>query len=527
MPRYSNSGAPTPPFLLVSYKSLIAALLAGLALRLFFIAHFPFVAGDTKFYEELARNWLDHGVYGLFVNGQLVPVDMRVPGYPAFLAAIYRIFGRANHTVMLAQAAIDLATCVVAALLAARLAPAARRTAAATAALWMAALCPFTANYTSAVLTETLTALFTTLALLCLAIVVTHPLVNSHHAELRSAEPADFDSPHPAAKSDIIAFAACCLLAGFIAGLGALVRPETPLLLLAADVVLIICFLTRLPHASGTGWSSLLLAAAWLGAGLLLALAPWAARNALTLGRIQFLAPYYAQSEGDFMPAGFYAWTRTWMTSENDNYLVPWKLGKAPIPIDTLPNSAFDSPAERTRVAALLDQYNATLRINPLLDHQFRMLARERTARHPLRTFVSVPVARILATWFRPRVELLRRSGDLWPPAEKWRDNPRDFDISLGFWVVNLFYMSLALAGAWMCLSRTRRSNPAVAMIVVYFALRSAFLTTLPSVEPRYVVACFPALAALAAQALARAKSPAKAESAAIAPLSKNIVMRN
>src|ERR1700735_3763373 len=144
MPRYSKSGAPGALLLPVSYKNLIAALLAGLALRLFFVAHFPFVAGDTKFYEELARNWLDHGVYGLFVNGQLVPVDMRVPGYPAFLAAIYRLFGRANHTVMLAQVAVDLATCVIAALLAAHLAPAARRRAAATTALWMAALCPFT-----------------------------------------------------------------------------------------------------------------------------------------------------------------------------------------------------------------------------------------------------------------------------------------------------------------------------------------------------------------------------------------------
>jgi hypothetical protein len=523
MLRHSNSHSPAARFVPVSYKNLIAALLAGLALRLFFVAHFPFVAGDTKFYEELARNWLDHGVYGLFVNGQLVPVDMRVPGYPAFLAAIYRIFGRANHTVMLAQAAIDLATCIVAALLAAHLAPAARRNAAATAALWIAALCPFTANYTSAVLTETLTALFTTLALLCLAIVVTRPLFNSHHAEPRSAESADSNSsPHPAgAKSDIIAFAACCFLAGVIAGLGALVRPETPLLLLAAGLVLLASLGKLNRHSARISWSKLLLAIAWLAAGLLLTLAPWAARNALTLGRIQFLAPYYAQSEGDFMPAGFYTWTRTWMTSEDDNYLVPWKLGKASISIATLPNSAFDSPAERTRVASLFDQYNATLRITPLLDLQFRTLARGRTARHPLRTFVSVPIARILATWFRPRVELLHRSGDLWPPAEKWRDNSRDFDISLGFWLVNLIYISLALAGVWVCLSRTYRSNPAVAMIVVYFVLRSAFLTALPSVEPRYVVTCFPALAALGAQAFTRAKSPAETESAAIAPLSK------
>src|SRR5580700_8049811 len=101
---------------LISRKQIAAAMLAGLALRLFFIAHRPFYAGDTHFYEELARNWLDHGVYGLFVNGQLLPVDMRMPGYPAFLAAIYASLGRSRTAVLLVQAVLDLITCYVVAL---------------------------------------------------------------------------------------------------------------------------------------------------------------------------------------------------------------------------------------------------------------------------------------------------------------------------------------------------------------------------------------------------------------------------
>src|SRR5271155_1920707 len=98
---------------LISYRHLAAALLAGLALRLFFITHRPFPAGDTKFYEELARNWLDHGVYGLFVRGQLTPVDMRLPGYPAFLAAIYAALGRSRAAVLIVQAVLDLSTCLI------------------------------------------------------------------------------------------------------------------------------------------------------------------------------------------------------------------------------------------------------------------------------------------------------------------------------------------------------------------------------------------------------------------------------
>ncbi|MGC1168800.1 MAG: hypothetical protein WA886_07850, partial [Candidatus Acidiferrales bacterium] len=96
-----------------SYTQLGLALAAGLTLRLYFIVHFPFYAGDTKFYEELARNWVEHGVYGLFVMGQLAPVDMRTPGYPAFLAAIYFLLGRGSRAVMLVQAFLDLGTCVL------------------------------------------------------------------------------------------------------------------------------------------------------------------------------------------------------------------------------------------------------------------------------------------------------------------------------------------------------------------------------------------------------------------------------
>src|SRR5207244_2781327 len=120
-------------------------------------------AGDTAIYEKLARNWLDHHVYGLFVGGQLTPVDLRVPGYPAFLAAIYALFGRTQLAVMLTQAALDLFTCFLTAALAGFIAPKAQRRRVAVAALWLAATCPFVANYAAVLLTEVLATFLTAL----------------------------------------------------------------------------------------------------------------------------------------------------------------------------------------------------------------------------------------------------------------------------------------------------------------------------------------------------------------------------
>ncbi|MGH9699847.1 MAG: hypothetical protein ACRD52_10355 [Candidatus Acidiferrales bacterium] len=494
---------------LISPLYFAAAMAAGLALRLYFIFHFPFSSGDTKFYEELARNWLDHGVYGLFVHGQLTSVDMRVPGYPAFLAAIYATLGRARETVRIIQAVLDLGTCWLTALIAARIAsPLAARASdgspgppaqdgtdasqarcAATVALWLAALCPFTANYTAVVMTEILATFLAMLAILIFLRAVAH-------AEIDSTIPAR-DARAKTAFRTALNFLVC----GGVIGLDTLVRPESPLLLIAALVFLGIHWRPR------ANWPKLALASAWMAAGLILVLTPWAARNASTLGRIEFLAPRYAQSNGDFIPRGLFAWTRTWMTRFDQAYLVPWKLGKAPIRIETLPSSAFDSPEERSRVADLLSGYNHGWDMTPGRDHQFAILARERTAHRPLRTYVFIPLARAWMMWFTPRVELLPYARDLWPPREKWRENPAAFLVTLGFGILNFIYAGLALVGVWRW-----RKNPAVEFLVLVLAVRTAFLTQLQTVEPRYLIVCFPAVLVLGA--LAWFRPPAKTSKA-------------
>jgi hypothetical protein len=450
------------------------AVLAGLALRVFFVLKFPVTdSGDAPFYIELAWNWLKNGVYGFPVNGHLTPVDMRVPGYPAFLAAVFVFAGNSPRAVMLAQAVLDLATCFLIALIAGRLAPETSRRRVMLAGLWLAALCPFTANYTAVVLTETLTIFLTALAILVLL-------------------ETDFGKKIDMSRS--VNFGKGLLnpwfLAGIVVGFGTLVRPETPLVLFAAGLAL------SAKWWRPVDWAKLFRTGLLLAAGTILPLVPWAARNWNTLHDVQFLAPRYSELPGEYTPLGFNDWTNTWLWHFRDVYLTQWKLNEEEISLDDLPASAFDSAEERARVSDLLDQYNEELTVGPALDQQFRELARERTERHPLRTHLQVPFLRSLTLWFTPRIELLPYSGHLWPVRVEWEDDRPDFLLTLSLIFANVVYLGLALGGAWIA-----RRQPGTALLIAFIIVRTAFFTTLVETpEPRYVLECFPAVIALAAR---------------------------
>jgi hypothetical protein len=230
-------------------------------------------------------------------------------------------------------------------------------------------------------------------------------------------------------------------------------------------------------------------------------LAPWAARNVLSVGHAQFLAPRYAETVGDVMPTGFYAWTKTWMFRFRDAYLFTWKLPSQPIELKNLPAYAVDSPEQFSRVASLLDRYNRGPGMTRSLDLEFGELGRERTRRHPIRTYLWIPIERAAAIWFTPRITLLPYSGRLWPPAESYRNHPTDFEVTLGLALLDILYVAMALAAAW----HFRASR--VVLIVTFVLVRTAFLTQLQTCEPRYVLVCFPALLAIGAQLFRRTRT--------------------
>ena len=246
--------------------------LAGLGLRLLFVFYFPGVVDDSRLYADIAKNWLQHGIYGVTDSGQIVPTLSRLPGYPAFLAAIFAIFGIDNfRAVLLVQVLFDLGTCFLIADLARRLLSAR----AAKAAFLLAAICPFLANYAAAALTETLEIFFTVLAL-DLAVCGLRFDAGS------SATAGVAQNPRPTV------WFGC----GLAVGVAILLRPDGGILFAAIGgyLSIIISIYRALRSKAEKTLATLrpiLRAGALLAAGVVVMLLPWTVRNLITLNRFE------------------------------------------------------------------------------------------------------------------------------------------------------------------------------------------------------------------------------------------------
>jgi len=467
------------------------AIMAAVGLRLLFVLRFPASSDDSEMYIQLARAWAGNHVYGFWLNGQLVPTDLRTPGYPAFLAGVALLFRRSIQAILLSQAALDVLTCLLTAALAAALAPSGSRRRVWIVALWLAATCPFVANYTAVVLTEVLVTFLATAALCCFALGLREETVQ---LTLR-------DERHRATP---FAFA---LLGAFLCGVATLVRPEMPLLLAVAALV----YALRSVKTLGIGKTAILAAA--MAGVFIVPILPWAARNLVTLRKVQFVAPRYVNLPGEYAPVGFYAWTQTWLERYRDVYFTIWKIGETdqPLNVDELPSSAFDSPQEKARVADLFSQYNNSpdLDISPEVDSKFAEIAGERTRRNPLRTYLRVPFQRALTIWFTPRTELLPIDGKFFPVREQWQDSHADVLVTGSFAVLGYLYVALACGGIWVAWKAGNGTGASsaplganfwgIGLLLVYFVIRTAFLTTVEACEPRYVVSCYPGVLAFVA----------------------------
>jgi 4-amino-4-deoxy-L-arabinose transferase-like glycosyltransferase len=440
--------------------------LAALGLRLFFLFRFPAITTDSFVYGDIAKNWLQHGIYGLSGPDEISPTYIRLPGYPAFLAAVFAIFGVEHYrAVLMLQMFVDLATCVLIADMARRLVSAK----VAKAAFLLAALCPFLASYTAAALTETLEIFFTVLAIDC-------AIAGLEKLEEKKLQP--------------------WLVCGLAVGAAILLRPDGGLLLISIELYLALLWVrawrnkTRASRPRPHVPFQLLRIALTVGVLALAPLVPWAWRNLHTIHRFELLAPRYANGEDEFVPGGFNRWVKTWIADYASVEEIYWPVPGDTIDADKLPTRAFDSDSQREQTEELLADYNHVLHVTPELDMRFAALAGQRIRHAPLRYYVWLPVVRIADMWLRPRTETLPSDTRWW----EFNDDPKWSALAVALGIIGLVYLGMAFAGFVEA-----RNYAFIGLPLAFVVVRSVFLGTLENPEPRYTLECYPVVILLAA----------------------------
>ena len=433
-----------------------AALLCGLALRLWFIARFSRISGDSFIYGDFAHNWLLHRVYGFTRAGGPRATLIRLPGYPLFLGICFKLFGMDRYgPVLVVQALVDLGTCGLMAGLAGRLFG--KR--AWLPALWLGCLCPFTANYVAAPLTETLTLFSIALAFYALVRWV---------------------------GSRSLGWLA---LVGVALAYSILLRPEQGLL--AAAVVPAVWVL-----GWREGWVRALRPAVLVSVITLLPLVPWTIRNERTFHVFQPLAPRYATDPGERISYGYQRWFKTFAIDFALTETAYWPYESDTISIADLPNRAFDSDAQYAETDALLEEYDASDTSTAAMDARWAALAAERVADDPLRYYVALPLARLLNMVFRPRIDALPLPLEWW----RYRLHPLKTMFCVFYGALNAGYLGLAAWGfAWRRRLPVGAFAPVVWAMVGTLVLRCAVLLTIDNSEPRYTLEFFPVLIPLGA----------------------------
>jgi hypothetical protein len=426
-------------------RRLLWLLAAGAVLRGLLIWFPRTFDDDTKTYLELGSNLLRHGVYGIRTGNVIAPSLVRPVGYPVFLG----LLGGHLHLALIIQAAIDLLGCWLLCLFATQHISAR----AGEIVLALSTLCIFTAAYAATALTESLSIFAISLAIFLFG---------------------EFERSKQAGRYDLAALLKRILPLAAAIALAILLRSDG-VLLLAAIFIAILWY--------GRDYKRRAVIAACLFAALALSpLVPWTMRNWRTFHVLQPLSPELANNPGEHVDVGFIRWFRTWAIDFSSTGNVYWNMDTDVIDIGDLPMRAFDSAAQYNQTDDLLDEYNEHQIVTPSLDAKFAELADQRIAAHPVRYYIWLPTLRVADMWLRPRTETFNLDVFWW----WWRAHPWQSAAAIALGLLNLAYLSAALAGAV-----TRRA-PYLLLFGSYVVMRCLLLSAMANPEPRYTVEAYP-----------------------------------
>jgi hypothetical protein len=302
---------------------------------------------DSDAYREIAENILQHGVYGLHHGDSLTPTAFRPPLYPILLtiASLGSAFV-APLTVALLHLALGLATAWLTYLtairfLAKRALPSAAQSYAAALAALLVACDPILLNQSALVMTETLAAFLTSLALYCLA---------------------RFDAARTPWNAGLV---------GGAIGLAILCRPTyLPWLALVALV----------PLALKTSWPIRIANTVATLAVAAVILSPWTIRNYRVFGK-----PLATTTHGGY----------TLLLGNNEEFYDYLKSDKSGLPWDS---ELFDADVQMTAFFLARNNANSTELLELRVDQKCYAAAKESIRANP-RMFLDACLYRVAQLW--------------------------------------------------------------------------------------------------------------------------------
>ncbi len=353
-----------PPAEWPGWAAILALVTLAFAPKLLMIllteAH---TGGDSQIYTTVAANIWQHFCVSLSApeSGACVPHwgGNQLPGYPAFMALVWLLFGRSTEAVLIVQS-------LVFALAAARLAWALMALGLRGWWPWLTVLLlgasPSLIGWSRSVLTETLSA---AAALWLLAELI----LSWHQSRLRILPTA-------------LAFTA-----------GVFLRYDFVLLALPTAVA---GFMIHRPVAAlGRGLGIALIAALAIGA--------WGLRS---IGHgLPATPPFGLTLQGEPLPRGMMAWLGTWLDDQYQLGATVWRLVHRDYDGFQPPPGAWSDRAERQRIDLLLSRLRAEHQGQappPAIDQAFAAEASRRSAAQPWRRWLLLPLRRNAKMWLSP-----------------------------------------------------------------------------------------------------------------------------
>jgi 4-amino-4-deoxy-L-arabinose transferase-like glycosyltransferase len=356
------------------------------------------LTGDSGEYMDLARGMLAGRGYSRDLVAPYEPYLGRVPGYPAFIAAVWFLTGESAFAVSFVQSALDALVC----LLVYEVARPRFGSRTAFIAGLLYALLPFTIGTSGQIMSEALCSLFVAGALYA----------------------------HTLALDSIKGRWAWAGVSGVCWGVVVLSRPYLAPLVPIAGWLLA----WELKCRHGVSWRAAAVICSIVGASAALAVGPWVARNAhvtRTTGA-PFVALQLYGSRPPFTTMYTPGFSR-FMASFDEPFL--W--------VDTFkaPRANYLTRDEKVETHALFAalERNAGV-VTPEMNARFAHLAAQRYEAAPLRLYLWRPISMALKTWFSPRSGSFRTGRGM-----DTQSAPRAMVLS--FLVINVTFSLASLLG--------------------------------------------------------------------------------